>query len=378
MFTRRGSATFILAGLLVLNAYLLRSSAGSMICGVSFALACLSLSWVLTLANEGDKPPQTVAPKPLVMEASSVVPRKQVSSSPLLNAFTIDLEDYFHTEVSSRAIDYSDWEKMPSRIESSVHRLLDLLDDYDTRTTVFVLGWVAKKNPALIREIAQRGHEIGCHSFRHRKVNQLKPAAFREDTRIAKEIIEDVTGAQVEGYRAPSFSITPGTEWAFNILQELGFCYDSSVHPIWHAAYANMHAPRFPYHIDGTNFLEIPITTWRWGGANLPIGGGAYMRLLPYRYVRHGLSVVNEREWQPVTVYVHPWEIDYLQPAIHARWAEHVRQNWGTRTMERKIRLLLSSMRFGPIVEAYERTFSASRPVLTGRAQRAATLAQVS
>jgi polysaccharide deacetylase family protein (PEP-CTERM system associated) len=379
MLSQCGSAGAVLIAALALNFWLLKSSTRSdILAGVTFAAICLSLSWLIAATKRKQKVPKRPVSGVKMIETSLAPSREAVSSSQLLNAFTIDLEDYFHTEVSSKAVKYDDWDKMPSRIESSVHRLLDLLDEHETHATVFVLGWVAQKYPILVREVARRGHEIGCHSFRHRMVNQLKPAVFREDTRIAKAIIEDVTGAVVEGYRAPSFSITPGTEWAFKILEQLGFSYDSSVHPVWHATYGNAHAPRFPYYLGGTSVLEIPIATWRASGINFPVGGGAYLRLLPYWYIRHGLSAVNRREWQPVTLYVHPWEIDYLQPAIHTEWASHVRQTWGTRTMEAKLRMLLSSLRFATITQAYAQSLSANPRIYTPSAQREPSFAQVS
>lgn len=379
MLSHRGSAGAMLVIAVALNIWLLNSSTpGGVLAGVSFAVVCLSMSWVLALGTGRGELRKPTATRLSVVQPSTAVSHKQTQPSQLLNAFTIDLEDYFHTEVSSKAISYEDWDQMPSRIESSVHRLLDLLDENNTRATVFVLGWVAKNYPGLIREVAQRGHEIGCHSFRHRRVNTLWPGTFLEDTRVAKEIIEDVTGTVVEGYRAPSFSITPGTEWAFKILEQLGFSYDSSVHPVWHASYANSRAPRFPYYLEGTSLLEIPIATWRVCGMNLPVGGGAYLRLLPYRYIRYGLSTVNHKEWQPATLYVHPWEIDYLQPAIHAGWASHVRQLWGTRSMEAKLRLLLGSSRFAPISKVYAQTLSSNPPVFTPSAQRTPSFAQVS
>lgn len=379
MFMRRGPVGIALFSVLALNVWFLRPlNGGGVAAGLSFALACLCASWALPQfrSDETSRPPQKN--KINVVETIPSDTRSPVCKSQILNAFTIDLEDYFHTEVSSRTVKYSDWDKMPSRIEHSVQRLLDLLDESNTRATVFVLGWIAKTRPSLIREVARRGHEIGCHSFQHRMVNQLKPATFLEDTRVAKATIEDATGMVVEGYRAPSFSITPGTEWAFQILEELGFSYDSSVHPVWHMSYANTRAPRFPYFLQDTSLLEVPIATWRACNVNLPVGGGAYLRLLPYWYVRHGLSVVNKNEWQPVTLYVHPWEIDYLQPEIHAGWVSHARQIWGTRTMEAKLRMLLSSMLFGPIAMAYAQSLSLNRPIYSTSTQRTPSFAQVS
>ena len=369
----------ILFGALALNGWLLKSSDSSgVLAGISFAVACFSLSFFRPFGNERWPGLSVSTPPRRPVQSASLTEANPASAAQIVNAFTIDLEDYFHTEVSSRDVDFEQWNKMPSRIESSVHRLLDLLDEHNTQATVFVLGWVAQRYPQLIHEVARRGHEIGCHSFRHRRVNRLTPEIFAEDTRMAKEAIEDAIGAAVEGYRAPSFSITPGTEWAFTILEQLGFTYDSSVHPVWHATYANMHAPRFPYHVTKNGFLEIPISTWRVGSLNLPVGGGAYLRLLPYSYIHRGLSAVNQHEWQPLNLYIHPWEIDYLQPAIHSDWMSHVRQVWGTRTMEAKLRRLLTSMRFAPIASVYARTLTSANAMVSTSAERAPFFAQVS
>jgi polysaccharide deacetylase family protein (PEP-CTERM system associated) len=344
---------------------------------ISFALLCLTASWSLDLAFKRTEVPAVAA------QVTRAEPRASAPSTPapvqrsrVVNAFTIDLEDYFQTEVASRSLPYSEWDRMPSRIEHSVQRMLDLLDESDARATVFVLGWIAERYPRLVREVARRGHEIGCHSYRHRRVYTLSPEVFAEDTRLAKRVLEDVIGSAVEGYRAPSFSITPGTEWAFHILEDLGFLYDSSVNPVWHSSYANQHAPRFPYYPAGTRLLEIPIGTWRIGNVNLPVGGGAYLRLLPYGYIRRGLSVINTRERQPATLYVHPWEIDYHQPALHKKWSSQVRQMWGTRTMEAKLRKLLASSRFEPISIAYSQALTADWPLMLPQ-REVAPLAQV-
>jgi polysaccharide deacetylase family protein (PEP-CTERM system associated) len=358
MFAHRGYAGVALIAAVALNAGMLHSIVSdSVAVAVTFAAACLSLSWLLAPRRKvAETVPHARKPPKGTMESVSFrAATRESHTTAQVNAFTIDLEDYFHTEVASRAIEYSDWDRMPSRIERSVHCLLDLLDDHDTQATVFVLGWIARKYPSLIREVARRGHEIACHSFRHRLVNRMNPETFHEDTRMAKAILEDVTGLAINGYRAPSFSITPGTEWAFDILEQLGFTYDSSVNPIWHSTYANTRAPRFPYFIKGTRLLEIPIATMRVGRINLPVGGGAYLRLLPYNFIRYGLHTINSRENQPATIYVHPWEIDYLQPSIQVDWLSHVRQTWGTNSMQTKLHKLLSSSRFSTIEEVYAR-----------------------
>lgn len=379
MQTRRVYLAILVVCAAALNAWLLRAgdSRGTL-AGVSFAAVCLGISCFMPLRSK--RAPMLVAslPSRRPVKGVSAGGTERAPVAPIVNAFSIDLEDYFHTEVSSRDIDFEQWHKMPSRVECSVHRMLDLLEEQHVRATVFVLGWVAERYPQLIREVAERGHEIACHSYRHRRVDQLTAGIFLEDTRRAKQAIEDAAGRIVEGYRAPSFSIIPGTEWAYETLEYLGFSYDSSVYPVWHTTYSNVHAPRFPYFAAGTRVLEIPISTWRAGGVNLPVGGGAYLRLLPYRYIQHGLQVVNHRERQPVTLYVHPWEIDYLQPAIQSGWASHARQLWGTRTMESKLRTLLASMRFAPIAEVYGAKITARAPEVAVSAERVPIFARVS
>ena len=235
-----------------------------------------------------------------------------------VNAFSVDVEDYFHTEAMSGVVSREAWEHMPSRVQSNTYRLFELLAKHDVRGTFFFLGWVAERFPGLVREAVQLGHEVGCHSYWHRPVYRLSPAEFRADTRQALKAIEDAGGVGVRGYRAPSFSMVPGTEWAAEILGELGFRYDSSVHPIRHDLYSNASAPRIPHRVHGGAILELPIATTRVAGNNLPVGGGGYFRILPYAYTRWGLSRLNGRESQSGVVYLHPWEIDPEQPRLAA------------------------------------------------------------
>ena len=242
---------------------------------------------------------------------------------------------------------------MPSCVERSTMELLDMLDRTETRATVFVLGWIARKQPRLIRHIYDRGHEIACHSDRHRLVSTLTPAEFHEDTRIALDSIQNAGGTRIQGYRAPSFSITEGSEWAFEILAELGFTYDSSVYPVYHPTYGNPSAMRFPFYVADCKLLEIPIATWRLGGINLPIGGGAYLRLLPERYIRAGLRAINRVDREPAMIYVHPWEIDPIQPRLNLKTLSQLRQTAGLQTMAAKLERLLLGQKFAPIGDVY-------------------------
>jgi len=342
---------------------------------LSFALLCIFLSFALDRLLSLDSGRSTAEPKSarpgsfLVMDHWTESPVADRNPSAMVNAFSIDLEDYFHTEVASQAVHYVEWDQMPSRIRSSVSRLLDVLDENGTRSTVFVLGWVARKFPSLVREVADRGHEIACHSDRHRAVFRLDRRSFYEDTRIARESIEDAVGQSIAGYRAPSFSITPGTEWAFDVLQELGFTYDSSVNPVRHPFYGNPRAQRHPYYVAKGGLLEIPVATWRLGSVNLPVGGGAYLRLLPYSYMRAGLAWINHVERLPFTLYMHPWEIDGFQPMLNLDWKSRARQTWGIATMEARLSRLLTSFRFAPMSEAYYHLLAPQAGVATSRPQ---------
>ena len=350
---------------------------------LAFALICILLSWMIgefkrSKSSAGRKAPSRALPSGISLITQQgpqcVNPN---DDNTITNAFTIDLEDYFQTEVASRTVPCEQWDQMPARVEFSTMRLLELLDENSTKSTVFVLGWVASKYPRLIREIARRGHEIGCHSFLHRPVSRLEPNAFYEDTRQAKQAIEEITGVALRGYRAPNFSLTPGTEWAHDILSELGFEYDSSVNPVRHTLYGNPGAPRHPYRLGNSGLMEIPIATLRVGKTNLPIGGGAYLRLLPYHYIQYGLEVMNSVERKPATVYVHPWEIDYYQPRLSRDFKSHVRQTWGTANMEDKLSRLLKAFKFAPISEVHAKAFKPAQPAFSAMPQRANLFVEV-
>lgn len=335
-----------------------------------YAVVCLSFSWAMAAAARAGE--ESAAENPAVAPSgpAEVVVRdrrpqpaaKQILS-PVLNAFSIDLEDYFHTEVAAQAVRFEHWDELPARIESTMPRLLDLLDETSTRATIFVLGWIAEKYPHLIREAATRGHEIACHSYRHRAVFRLDRETFYQDTWLAQRLIEDATGVQVVGYRAPCFSITQGSEWAFDVLSELGFRYDSSVHPVRHSFYGNARAAREPHLVGSHGLLEIPVAVWKKAGFHLPIGGGAYLRLLPLRYSLMGLKALNIQERRPGTIYMHPWEIDPAQPDLDLDRASTIRQTWGTARMESRVRQMLQSFRFAPMAEVYGALLSGAQSV---------------
>lgn len=233
------------------------------------------------------------------------------------NVLTIDVEEYFHVSAFERVIREVDWPTCESRVEASVDRLLELLEGYRVRATFFILGWVAAQRPLLIRRIARAGHELGCHSFRHRLIYSQSRAEFTQDVRRSKAAIEDAAGQPVRGYRAPSFSVVEQTLWALDVLAEQGFEYDSSIFPIRHDRYGIPTAPRGPHGrrtLGGATIWELPPATVRYLGATLPVAGGGYLRHLPPRLVHWGIRRLNTVHRIPAVLYLHPWEIDPGQP----------------------------------------------------------------
>lgn len=267
------------------------------------------------------------------------------------NALTVDLEDYFHVSAYSGKVRREEWDSYPSRVAENTDRLLDLLAENNCLATFFVLGWVAEKKPQIVGRVAAAGHEIACHSLLHRKIFDLTPQEFREDTHRAKAVIEDATGKKVVGYRAPSFSVTRESSWALDILAEQGFQYDSSVFPVRHPSYGIPDAPRTPYWINTPSgrILEFPMPTLAIGSMRSPIGGGAYLRFLPYSYTRWAIRHLNQHEEFPVCVYIHPWELDPEQPRMGGSLSARVRHYFGLRGTEAKLKKLVSDMEFCPL-----------------------------
>jgi polysaccharide deacetylase family protein (PEP-CTERM system associated) len=267
------------------------------------------------------------------------------------NALTFDVEEYFHVSAYSDRVRPEEWLSYPSRVGGSIDRILALLDQHNCRATFFSLGWLAKNRPDVIRRIAACGHEIACHSLSHRRVFDMTPDGFRADTRCAKELLEDVSGTAVTGYRAPSFSITSNSQWAFEILAELGFSYDSSIFPVRHPNYGMPTAPRFPFLVNTLcgPIIEFPMSTLAFGRTRAPFGGGAYLRLLPYRYTRWGINYINTRENEPVCVYLHPWELDSEQPRMRGDLTARARHYFGLRGTETKLKRLLDDVEFCPL-----------------------------
>jgi polysaccharide deacetylase family protein (PEP-CTERM system associated) len=274
----------------------------------------------------------------------------------MLNALTIDVEEYFHPTEVQTSVGIDQWKLLPSRLTDQTKVVLDLLDRRQVRATFFVLGWIARHRPQIVRQIVSRGHEIGCHSFAHQLIYNLTPQQFREDTQQAIAAIEDACGVTPKAYRAPSYSITEKSFWALEILVECGFTYDSSIYPISHDRYG---IPGFPRHChtlqtpSGT-ITEIPIATVELSpGKVSPVGGGAYLRLLPYSYTAAGIRRINERENQPVCIYLHPWELDPQQPRLARGIIPQLRTYGGLKSMTGKLDRLLCDFRFSSLCAVY-------------------------
>jgi polysaccharide deacetylase family protein (PEP-CTERM system associated) len=268
-----------------------------------------------------------------------------------LNALTVDLEEYFQVSNFERLIDRESWDALPSRVVGATHRLLDAFDETDNTATFFVLGWVAERQPALVREIAERGHEIACHGYGHQLVYDLGPERFRADLRRARSAIEDATGVVVRGYRAPSYSITRDSLWALSILVEEGFHFDSSIFPIRHPRYGIPDFARRPVTLslgDGSVIREFPLTTLQAGPLNLPLAGGAYLRFLPAALFRWAFSrLVSAGE--PTVLYVHPWELDPEQPRQDTSLRVRINHYHNLHRTEGRLRRLLERFRFAPL-----------------------------
>jgi len=281
----------------------------------------------------------------------------------IANALTVDVEEYYHGYEFEAALGADGLQRLPTRVAPQTTRLLDLLDVYGARGTFFTLGVVAQRHSRLLRDIVARGHEIACHGWDHTPVYRLGPAGFRADIRRAKHAVEQAAGRLVRGYRAPNYSIRRDTPWAFSVLIEEGFVYDSSMYPVVHDRYGFPDAPRFPHvaqHIDGIDFWEVPVGTARFGGVNLPLGGG-FFRLFPAALVRSAVTSVNARERRPVVFYVHPWEFDPEQPRPAMTFLQRFRHYTGLATAEAKLAGLLAEFRFASIDTVFEEVRPARR-----------------
>jgi len=274
--------------------------------------------------------------------------------SSILNAFSVDVEDYFQVAALAPAIPRDSWPSRESRVERNTQVLLDLLAERGIRGTFFVLGWIAERHPALVKRIAAAGHEIASHGFSHRLIYDQSPAEFREETARSKGLLEDLIGAAVIGYRAASFSITRRSLWALDTLIELGFRYDSSIFPIRHDRYGIPGASPEPGTItapSGRTIAEFPMSAAKFLGLRVPVCGGGYFRLLPYRLTLGGLTQINRTYGRPFTFYLHPWEVDPGQPRVRVGWFSRFRHYTNLDHCEPRLKRLLSEFRFGTMRE---------------------------
>ena len=273
----------------------------------------------------------------------------------MLNALSFDVEDYFQVAALSDAVDRSSWESTPRRVADNTGLLLEILASSDTRATFFFLGWVAEREPQLVRRVAAAGHEVACHGYSHRLVYEQSPTEFREETLRSKALLEDQAQAPVLGYRAASYSITQRSLWALDTLIEAGFTYDSSIFPVRHDLYGIPDAPRAPHLIrrDGGRIVEFPPSTAQLPGVRLPVAGGGYFRIFPYAVTRWAVRRVNA-EGLPFNFYLHPWEVDPGQPRVRARWLSRFRHYTNLGRSESRLRQLLGEFRFAPAQEVLE------------------------
>lgn len=271
------------------------------------------------------------------------------------NAMSIDVEEWFQVWSLSSVIRKDDWNDLASRVEMTTRRAIDAFDEAGAKATFFILGCVAERHRALVREIATRGHEVASHGWDHAKVFDQTREAFRAETIRAKQVLEDAAGAPVRGYRAAGFSIDARTPWAHEVLAQAGHLYSSSTHPIAHDHYGDPNAPRFPYRpIDGEPFTEIPVATLDFAGRRVSCAGGGWFRIAPYAWSRMLLNRLNERERKPAVFYFHPWEIDPGQPRVKGLpLKSRLRHYSNLGGMEGKLRRLLHDFAWGRIDETF-------------------------
>lgn len=277
----------------------------------------------------------------------------------MVNALTIDVEDYFHVSAFESCIRREDWNSMPVRVDRNTVRVLDMLDEYGLKATFFVLGWVAMRYPYLVRIMAARGHEVGCHGYNHRRITTMSRQEFAQDIDRSRKLLQDISGQPVHGYRAPSYTITKRTMWALDALIEAGFNYDSSIFPIHHDIYGMPGAKRFLHHQERNNgsIPEFPPTTLGISllgkKLNIPVAGGGYLRLMPARWISSIYSRLN-RQGNSCMLYFHPWEIDPEQPRVKAPLKSRLRHYLNLKGTENKLKYLFGRHSFAPMHQVIE------------------------
>jgi polysaccharide deacetylase family protein (PEP-CTERM system associated) len=276
----------------------------------------------------------------------------QPAGAEVRHHFTVDVEEYFQVAAMEPYVDRGEWDRIPARVRVGTERLLDILAERSWTGTFFTLGWIAERHPQLVKAIADAGHEIASHGWGHERVTTLTPDQFRVSVRDSKRILEDISGRAVLGYRAPSFSIVRGGEWALDVLLEEGYRYDSSLFPIYRAGYGYRGGKQDPYDINRASgvLAEFPPATLALGNVLIPAGGGGYFRLLPYRLAKLAMKS-SERRGVPATFYIHPWELDPEQPRVPVSWKTRVRHYGGLHRTEGLLKTLVNDFAFQSIAE---------------------------
>lgn len=294
-------------------------------------------------------------------QAQFTIVSPQPSAAPAANAFTVDVEDYFHVQAFAGRFAPEDWPALESRVVPNTERLLDLMAEAQVKGTFFVLGWVGERHPALVRRIVAEGHELASHGYWHKRALEQTADEFREDVRRAKAVLEDAGGVAVSGYRAPTFSINHGNLWAYDVLAETGHGYSSSIYPVRHDLYGFPAAPRVPFRpLTDHHLVEFPMPTLSLGARTLPGGGGGYFRLLPYALSEAMVARVI-RAGQPFNFYCHPWEIDPDQPRVSGiGWKSRLRHYTNLHAMAPRLRRLLKAYAWGPMRTAFSAYGAAS------------------
>jgi len=289
----------------------------------------------------------------------------------MVHAMTVDVEDYFQVYAFFHCIPRESWERYACRVEANVDRILAQFATAGVSATLFTLGWIAERHPAMVRRIVEAGHELASHGYDHRRVDAMDPAAFRADLRHTRAILEDAGGVAVHGYRAPTFSIGPTTPWAFDIIAEEGHRYSSSVNPVRHDNYGMPDAPRAPYRPTGGDLWEFPMTTARLFGRNMPCSGGGYFRLLPYALFRRGFEGATEGEGSPGIFYFHPWEVDPGQPRVAGcGWKSRLRHYTNLARMSARLDRLLADLNWDRMDRVFAAQLGSGPPDMAGASSR--------
>jgi polysaccharide deacetylase family protein (PEP-CTERM system associated) len=280
---------------------------------------------------------------------------KQASRHPIVNAMTVDVEDYFQVQALSSHFPKSLWDTQSARVERTTDRVLALFADFGVKATFFTLGWVAERYQSLVLRIVNEGHELASHGYDHTRADQQNHKAFRDDIRRTKQILEDASGARVRGYRAATFSIGRKNLWAFEVLSDEGYAYSSSIYPIHHDNYGMPEAPRFPFRpLPDSQFVEVPISTLKVASRNFPCGGGGYFRLLPYPCSKWSIGHLNRHEGRASVFYLHPWELDPDQPRPSGLGMKtRVRHYLNLDRMEHRLSRLLGDFHWGPMDDVF-------------------------